>query len=257
MFIELLGCYSYRSEQRHPAHLNLLSLKLNTLTYTICIVLCPRKKHQLETLRPQGTQATSEPSRELGCHPSPFGSFNDPITLLFLFNRHPWPVMSKPTWDRYGVRCASKLLTRTFTLAPTQAYYLPVSKNKWAQTCLTRVCTTKLQWGIPLPIHPEPREMIAALTHQSQTATQPRLPVSQFLLKWHLVTHSPWCTTDGLGCPYACPEELHCNKLGFNACQLTVLLAITWELLPCDLMRMVPKWSCNNFLEGLRMISLP
>lgn len=87
-------------------------------------------------------------------------------------------VMSKPTLDRYGVPCASKLLTRTFTLAPTQAYYLPVSKNKWAQTCLTRVCTTKLQWDITLPIHPDPREMIAALTHQSQTATQPRLPVS-------------------------------------------------------------------------------
>lgn len=165
--------------------------------------------------------------------------------------------MSKPSWDHYGVPCASKLLTRTFTRAPTQACHLSVSKNKLAQTCLTWVCTSKLQWDIALPIHLEPREMIAALTHSSQTATQPRLTVSYFLLKWHLVTHSPWCTTDGLSCPYACPEELHRNKLGFNACQLAVLLATTWELLPCDLMRMFPKWSCNNFLEGLRMISLP
>lgn len=134
---------------------------------------------------------------------------------------------------------------------------LCVSENKLAQTCLTPVCSGKPQWVITLPIHPELRGIWLLLLLTSLKLPLAWLLVSYFLLNWHSVIHSLRCITDGLGCPYSCPEELSCNKLDFNTCQLEVLLVITKGLLPCDLMRMFPKWPCNNFLEGLRVMSLP
>lgn len=120
--------------------------------------------------------------------------------------------------------------------------HLSVSENKLAQTCLTPVCRTKQQGDITLSIHPELSEIGLLLLFTSL-----ELPHSLGCLS---VTSSVELAFGHLlaviycrcwACPDPCPEELHCNKLYFNACQPAVLLAITWQFLPCDLMRMFPK----------------
>lgn len=158
---------------------------------------------------------------------------------------HEVPYTSKLIWDPHPY----------FHSGPLN---LSDSGSKLAQTAFPAAFRTKPHWVINFLVCSKLREIWLLLL-----STSLRLPYSPatcpwfLLLNWHLVAHSPWCTADGLGCPTPVQKNYTAINCTFSVCHPAVLQAITWKLLPCDLMRLFPKWSCNNFLKGWRIMSLP